>query len=139
MMRWIVGVGAGALLTVAGLIIILGNVEWVMRLAGSATALPSPESGNAVWIGVAFARVFGAALIVIGLLTSAASRLEGEAARQIRVPLAVGLTVLMVLTGAQALAIWSTPAAWVLWAIVAAACGSVFTWGLTKTALHGTK
>ena len=139
MMRWLVGVGAGALLAVAGLIIILGNVEWVMRLAGSATALPSPESGNAVWIGVAFARVFGAALIVIGLLTSAASRLEGQAARQIRVPLAVGLTVLMVLTGAQALAIWSTPAAWVLWAIVAVACASVFTWGLTKTALHGTK
>jgi hypothetical protein len=139
MMRWIVGVGAGVLLTVAGLIIILGNVEWVMRLAGAATQLPSPESGNAVWIGVAFARVFGAALIVIGLLTCAASRLEGAAARQIRVPLAVGLTLLMVLTGIQALAIWTTPAAWVLWAIVAVACGSVFTWGLTKTALHGAK
>jgi len=40
MMRWIVGVGAGLLLTVAGLIIILGNVEWVMRLAGLATQLP---------------------------------------------------------------------------------------------------
>src|SRR5512147_376775 len=110
MLRWTVGVGAGVLLTVAGLIIILGNVEWVMRLAGAATQLPSPESGNAVWIGVAFARVFGAALIVIGLLTSAASRLEGAAARQIRVPLAVGLTLLMVLTGIQALAIWTTPA-----------------------------
>ena len=107
MARWILGVGAGALLAVAGLIIILGNVEWVMRLAGSTAELPSPESGSAVWVGVAFARVFGAALIVIGLLTSAASRLEGVAARQIRLPLAVGLTVLMVLTGAQAMSIWS--------------------------------
>jgi lysozyme family protein len=139
MRRWIAGVGAGGLLTVAGLIIILGNVEWVMRLAGAAAEMPSPQSGNAVWVGVAFARVFGAALVVIGLLTSAASRLDDAAARQVRVPLAVGLTLLMVLTGAQALAIWNTPAAWVLWAVVAVAWGSVFTWGLTRRVVHSAK
>jgi hypothetical protein len=138
-MRRVVGVGAGALLTLAGLIIIVGNVEWIMKLAGATAELPSPQSGDPVWVGVAFARVFGAALIVIGLLTSAASRLEGAAARQIGIPLAVGLTLLMVLTGAQALAIWSTPAAWLLCAVVAVACGSVFTWGLTRSVLHSAK
>ena len=29
MIRWIVGVGSGALLTVAGLVIIVGNLGWV--------------------------------------------------------------------------------------------------------------
>jgi len=136
MIRWIVGVGSGALLTVAGLVIIVGNVGGVMRLAGSTVELPAPQSGDLAWIGVGFARVFGAALITLGMFTAAASRLEGEAARKMRIPLAVGLTLLMLLTGAQALAIWNTPTAWTLWAIVAVACGSVFTWGVTKSAIH---
>jgi hypothetical protein len=139
MFRKSVAVGSGALLTLAGLVLIIGNIGWVMRLAGATVELPAPQSGDLAWIGVGFARVFGAALITLGLFSVAASQLDREAARKIRVPLAVGLTVLMLLTGAQALAIWNTPAAWTLWAIIAIACASVFTWGVTKTALHAPK
>jgi hypothetical protein len=136
MVRWSVGAVSGVLLSVVGLIIILGNVGWVMRLAGAAAELPSPKSGDPTWVGVGFVRVFGAALIALGMFAVAASRLDVEAARKVRLPLALGLTVLMVLTGVQALAIWNTPAAWTLWAIVAVACGSAFSWGVTKSALQ---
>ena len=137
MMRWIVGVGSGALLTVAGLVIIIGNVGWVMRLAGATAELPTPQSGDPVWVGVGFVRVFGAALIALGMFTAATSRLEGEAIRRVRMPCVVGLAVLFVLTAIQAFAIWRTPAVWALFAVIALAWGSVFTWGVTKSALHG--
>jgi len=136
-MRWIVGVGGGVLLTVLGLIIIVGNVGWVMSLAGAAAELPAPKSGDVAWIGIGFLRVFGAALIALGMFTAAASRLDAAAARRIRTPLAIGLAVLLVLTAVQAAAIWSTPSAWVLCCVIAVACASVFTWGVTETALHG--
>ncbi len=138
MMRWI-AVGSGVLLAVAGLVIIVANVGWVMSLAGGAGELPSPQQGSLTWVGVGFARMFGAALIAIGIVTAVVSRLEGEAARKMGVPLALGLAVLMLLGATQAYTVWNTPVAWALWAVVAMAWGGAFTRVVTKSALQTRK
>jgi hypothetical protein len=135
-MRWILGVVSGTLLTLVGFVIVLANVAWVMRLAGAVGSPPPPQAGDATWVGIAFARSFGGALVALGILTFALSRLEGEAARKVRLPFMIGLALLAALLSIQALAIWSTPSAWVLSALVALACVSALTWGVTHTALH---
>jgi hypothetical protein len=90
--------------------------------------LPAPAAGEPTWVGLAFMRVFGAALAGLGLTIVGASRLRGEAARALGAPLATGLAVLGFVTFAQALAIWSTPAAWLLGGLIGVACVSVVSW-----------
>jgi hypothetical protein len=121
-------VTCGTLLTLAGLALsIRGGAPETLRLFGVGT-LPPPAAGEPAWVGLAFMRVFGAALAGLGLTTIGASRLRGEAARVLGAPLAIGLAVLGLVTFTQALAIWSTPAAWLLGGLIAVTCVSVASW-----------
>jgi protein-S-isoprenylcysteine O-methyltransferase Ste14 len=88
-----------------------------MGLFGSA-GLPAAQAGDPAWVGVGFIRVSGAALAALGLITLAASRLKGEAARVIGGAVAAGLALLGVVTLIQAQAIWNTPSGWVLTVVV---------------------
>jgi hypothetical protein len=120
MMRWIVGAGAGVLLTVAGLIIIRKRrIGHAARWCGNAVA--GPEVAMQSGLGSP-SHVFGAALIVIGLLTSAA--VGSRAQPRVR---SFSLAVTDVAHGLANSGVggWTTPAA--VPAIVAVACGSVFT------------
>jgi hypothetical protein len=115
----------GTLLALAGLSLMLwGGAPAVMRLFGG-SGLPTAKVGDPALIGVAFMRVFGAAVLALGLITAGASRLRGEPARALGMPLALGLAVLGLVTGMEALAIWSTPTAWLLAGIIGVACVGV--------------
>jgi hypothetical protein len=112
----------GALLLVTGLMLLLqGGAPGLMSLFGSG-ALPSPQAGDPAWVGVAFIRVSGAALVALGLITIAASRLTGEAARVMGGAAAVGLALVGVVALIQAQAIWSTPSGWLLAGAVLTGC-----------------
>jgi hypothetical protein len=114
--------GCGALLFLAGLVLLLrGGAPALMSLFGS-PPLTVPQARDPAWVGVAFIRVSGAALVALGLITIAASRLTGEAARVIGRAAAVGLALVGVVTLIQAQAIWSTPSGWLLAAVVMIAC-----------------
>jgi len=120
--------GLGSLLSVAGgLLVLRGGAQEVMQAFGSAP-LPQAVVGDPAWVGVAFMRVFGAAILALGLTTIGASKLSGEAARAVGTPLAVGLGVLGLVTCVQAQAIWSTPGAWVLGSLIGASCAAVAAW-----------
>ena len=117
-------VGCGALLSLAGLVLLVrGGAPELMGLFGS-SALPVARAGDPAWVGVAFIRVSGAAFAALGLITIAASRLTGEGAKAIGGAAAVGLALLGVVTLIQANAIWGTASGWVLTAIVGLACVS---------------
>jgi hypothetical protein len=126
--------GSGLVLLLTGVAVLVGSVTRLMSLFGVAE-LPEPHSGDPTWVGIAFARVFGAALVALGLVGLGARRLSGQSARAVAIPLATGLAVLAVFTALQALAIWATPTAWVLGGIIAAACVSVGAWGFTEHAV----
>lgn len=112
----------GTLLTLAGSVLVLrGGAPEVMEFFGS-SASPPAASGEPAWIGVAFMRAFGAATLALGLVMIGASRLSGEAARVLGAPLAFGLGILGLVTSLQAQAIWSTPGAWFLVALIGVAC-----------------
>jgi hypothetical protein len=114
--------GCGALLSLAGLaLLIRGGAPALMGLFGS-PELPPAHAGDPAWVGVGFIRVSGAALAALGFITIAASRLTGEAARAIGGATAAGLALLGVVTLIQAQAIWSTPSGWVLALIVLVGC-----------------
>ena len=114
--------GSGALLFLVGLMLLIrAGAPALMSQFGS-SALSSPQAGDPAWVGVAFIRVSGAALVALGLLTIAASRLTGEAAKTIGAAAAVGLGLVGVVTLIQAQAIWSTPSGWVLAGAVLIAC-----------------
>lgn len=120
--------GLGSLLGVTGgLLVLRGGAQEVMQAFGSAP-LPQAAVGDPAWVGVAFMRVFGAAMLALGLTTIGASKLSGEAARAVGAPLAVGLGVLGLVTCFQAQAIWSTPGAWVLGSLIGASCVAVAVW-----------
>jgi hypothetical protein len=116
--------GCGALLSLAGLVLLVrGGAPALMDLFGSST-LPPAQAGDPAWVGVGFIRVSGAAIAALGLIIVAASRLKGEAARAIGGAAAAGLGLLGIVTLIQAQAIWSTLSGWLLAAVVLLACMS---------------
>lgn len=118
----------GALLgLVGGVLILRGGAPEIMALFGG-PALPQVAIGDPAWVGVAFMRAFGAAVLALGLVMVGLSRLDGEAAGVIAVPLAVGLGVLGLITGVQAQAIWSTSGAWALTVLLGIACLVAASW-----------
>lgn len=120
--------GLGTLLGVAGgLLVLRGGAQEVMQAFGS-TPLPPAAVGDPAWVGVAFMRVFGAAMLALGLATVGASKLNGDAARAVGTPLAVGLGVLGMVTCFQAHAIWSTVGAWILGSLIGASCVALAAW-----------
>jgi hypothetical protein len=96
------------------------------------TEIPVARSGDPTWVGIAFVRVFATALVALGLVALGASRLRGQAARAVGMPLSVGLALLTLMTFMQAQAIWDTATAWALGAAVAVACVSIAAWGFAE-------
>lgn len=114
--------GCGALLSLAGLaLLIRGGAPALMSSFGS-PGLPPAQAGDPAWVGVGFVRVSGAALAALGFITIAASRLTGEAARAMGGATAAGLALLGVVTLIQAQAIWGTPSGWALALVVLLGC-----------------
>ena len=113
---------SGSLLSISGLIILgmAGNAA-LMGLFGS-QVLPPPQAGEPGWVGVAFARVFGAALASLGFVMLAARQLSDGSARAIGGALLGGLALLTLVTLIQAEAIWTTPAGWALAGVIMLAC-----------------
>jgi hypothetical protein len=135
MIRWTLSLASGVLLSLVGFAMILGAVGFVMRMTGGGE-VPSPQPGDPFWIAVGLARVVGAGLIALGIFAISVGRLEGRAAQQIRAPVAVGLAILTVLTGAQAFAIWDSAVGWILWAFIAIACAGMIGWAATADTLR---
>mgnify|MGYP001384065650 CR=1 FL=1 len=117
----------GMMLILAGGFLVLRGGPTLMEVFGSST-LPQAAAGDPGWVGVAFMRVFGAAVLALGLITIGASRLSGVAARAIGLPLALGLGVLGLVALVQAQAIWSTPGAWLLVGLIGGAGAAVALW-----------
>jgi hypothetical protein len=123
--------GGGLLLFGTGGAVLVGGVPRLMALFG-VVDLPAASAGDPAWVGVAFARVFAAALVALGVVALGARRLTGQAARAVAFPLAGGLALLTLLTVIQAQAIWDTRTSWALAAVMAVACVSVAGWGLAE-------
>jgi hypothetical protein len=114
--------GSGILLSVSGLAILgMAGNPMLLSLFGC-QVLPVPHAGDAGWVGVGFTRVCGAALASLGLIMMAASKFPDAAAKAVGGPIFVGMALLTLVTGIQAQAIWSTPASWVLPAILLIGC-----------------
>ena len=113
---------SGSLLSISGLIILVmaGN-PMLMSLFGS-RALPAPVAGDAGWVGVAFTRLFGAALASLGLVMMATRPLSDTAAKTIGGPLFAGLGLLTLVAVIQAQAIWNAPAGWALATVLLVGC-----------------
>jgi len=125
--------GGGALLLLTGAAVLLGSMPRLMTLFG-AREIPVAQSGDPTWVGIAFVRVFAAALVALGLVALGARRLSGQAARAVGLPLSAGLALLTLMTLTQALAIWDTPTAWALGGVMAIACVSFGAWGFAQRA-----
>ncbi len=113
---------SGSLLSLAGLLLLAGAGSRALMGLFGGQPLEAARPGDAGWIGVAFTRVCGAALGALGLVMIASTRLEEQAARTVGGPLFVGLAVLTIVATLQALAIWTTPAAWALPAVLLVGC-----------------
>src|SRR5512143_2703319 len=124
MVQGLVVKGAVALLILSGVAFLLGMGASDSMVLFGGGPLPDARVGDPAWVGLAFARVLGAALVAIGLVLSSATRLPTDAGRAIGKSAMWGLVLLSVVTLAQAQAIWSTPAGWVLSAILVFACAA---------------
>ncbi len=112
---------AAAILIVAGLAFLVGGGAPSLMVSFGSPAVPMARAGDPVWIGIAFARSLGAALVALGLVALKASRLPSDAAKAITGPLMWGLALVSLVTLAQAQAIWGTSAGWTLAGMVSAA------------------
>lgn len=111
---------SGILLSVAGLVILgMAGSRTLMGLFGG-QILSGPQVGDVAWVGVAFTRVFGAALAGLGLIMMATRQLSDAAAKTIGGPIFVSLALVALVASIQAHAIWKAPAGWVLVAVILA-------------------
>ena len=81
--------------------------------------LPAASADAPEWVAMAFARLAAAALLVCAvLLMVLRSVLPAAAERRAAQGIAMGLAVLALIAGTQALALFTTPASWALAGIV---------------------
>ncbi len=93
----------------------------VMMTWFGAGHIPEPLEGDPFWVGSAFTRMFGASLVVLGLVVWSAKDIPDPATQKIiGRALLLGSCFALLISLIQQIAIWNSPAGWVIVGIFAA-------------------